>query len=192
MKIRKNTAAAMLAIGLAASCAFSGCTPAKGGTGEVSPGDAVSSQQEVEPVDVSEAVEIQINGEKINDVWLLQYNWYGEEFVSEDSLNKIMMTTYSPEGSHAPAASEGDTVSFVMAASEQNPSEVRLTQYGNTIRLNTGRPYDTLEPELANDGGSTYSFCIEFRKLKMYYYVLDCKWANGNSVQCAFAVELAN
>ena len=122
---------------------------------------------------------------------MLKYNWYGGEFVSDDSFNKMMMDKYASEGCYAPFAKQEAELSFVFAPSEGIPSVIKLTQYANTVRANSGIPYDTLEPEMTKKDDSTYSFHIDFREFKMYYYLLECEWPNGNKAQYAFAVEKA-
>lgn len=193
MKIFKNRISAVLSLLLAlgAAAVMAGCS---GGSADVSPSDVsgqadVSSQTESTEVPVDKALEIRVGDKTDDEVFLLRYVWNGEEFASEDSFQKIMMTRYMPEGNHAPTAAEDDVISFAFSKDVEAPSEIKLTQMGNTVRADTGLPYDTLEPELTDDGEGTYSFPIHFRGFKMYYYYLDCQWANGDELHCGFALE---
>lgn len=189
--MNKTRAAVFLSASIMILSLISGCS----GSGRVTHTDVssesivVSSQEEVQHTDAKESVEIQVNGEKIDEVFWMLYNWYGEEYVSVDSFHKIMMTNYSPEGNYAPGASESDKVSFVFAPQEGAPSVIRLTQYANTVRSDSGIPYDVSGLELTKEDDDTYSFNIQYRNFKMYYYLLECEWTNGNQIQCAFALE---
>ena len=140
-------------------------------------------------VEASEAVSVLINGEKVDEVFMLQYNWYGKEFVAEDSFNKIMMDSYAPAGKRAPYAKNESEVSFAFVSSEEIPSDMKVTQYANTVRANSGIPYDTVEIELISNEDGTFGFAIDYRRFSMYYYILECEWENGNSAKFAFAVE---
>lgn len=168
-----------------------GCTSDKASV--ASPSDVVSSREEevVITTEASDAVSVMINGEKVDDVFLLQYNWYGKDFVSEDSLNKIMMDNYAPKGNSAPTAANNSEISFVFDSLEGLPSVVKLTQYANTVRANSGLPYDTADIELVKNEDNNFCFTLDYRKFKMFYYQLECEWENGNNAKYAFAVEKA-
>lgn len=150
-----------------------------------------ASEEELLPVPVDRVLEVRIGEETDEEVFLLQYKWDGEEYATEDSFQKMMMIRYMPEGQHAPTANDEDVISFVFSKGVETPVEVKLMQLGNTVRSNTGIPYDTLEPELLFDGSQTYSFSVSFRDFKMYYYYLDCTWENGNEIHYGFAIEKA-
>lgn len=185
----KKTPVIILSLCLSAALVLSGC----GGKNSpaVTPSDVASSHEKRKPAAPAEAVEVCVDGEQNDEVFLLQYNWYGSQFVSDDSFNKIMMDKYASEGCHAPYVRQEAELSFVFGSSEEIPSVMKLTQYANTVRANSGIPYDTLEPELARKDDSTYGFTVDFREFKMYYYLLECEWQNGNQAQYAFAVEKA-
>ena len=186
--IMTKAAALLVSVGMLTVYLY-GCTSQK--TSVASPSDAVSSEVEepVKHVEASEAVSVLINGEKVDEVFMLQYNWYGKEFVAEDSFNKIMMDSYAPAGKRAPYAKNESEVSFAFVSSEEIPSDVKVTQYANTVRANSGIPYDTVEIELISNEDGTFGFAIDYRRFSMYYYILECEWENGNSAKFAFAVE---
>ena len=188
---KAKAAAVLLSAGIMMLLLCSGCslTGGKADTDTSLESTAVSSQEEVRHVDATEVLEVQINGQKNDEVFWLQYTWYGEEYSSVDSFHKIMMTNYSPKGNSAPGASESDKVSFIFNKQEEAPDVIKLTQYANTVRADSGLPYDVLELKLTNDGHNVYSFHIQYRDYKMYYYLLECEWTNGNKLQCAFALE---
>jgi len=186
--IMTKAAALLVSVGML-TVYLCGCTSQK--TSVASPSDAVSSEVEepVKHVEASEAVSVLINGEKVDEVFMLQYNWYGKEFVAEDSFNKIMMDSYAPAGKRAPYAKNESEVSFAFVSSEEIPSDMKVTQYANTVRANSGIPYDTVEIELISNEDGTFGFAIDYRRFSMYYYILECEWENGNSAKFAFAVE---
>ena len=157
----------------------------------VSPSDAVSrpaSSEAVPATGVSEAVEILVDGEKTEDVFLLSSSWYGVSYQNEDSLNKLMMMKYAAKDSAIPQARNGARVNIRFAASEGVPEELTVTQQGNTVQANTGIPYDIRENELTRDEDGYY-FDIDFGTFTMYYYVAACRWSNGNTAEYAFALE---
>ena len=168
---------------------FFGCSSQKPPV--ASPSDAVSSEVEekITHVEASQAVSVLINGEKVDEVFMLQYNWYDNEFVAEDSFNKIMMDNYAPAGKRAPYAKNESELAFAFASSEGIPSVIKVTQYANTVRANSGIPFDTVEVELISNEDGTFSFTLDYRRFRMYYYLLECEWENGNSAKYAFAVE---
>ena len=183
---RSAAALAVLFCLLLASCG----APSVKEPAPASPSDLSSRVEEkAPPISADEAVKVLVDGEPVSEVFLLKYDWNGESFESEDSLNKIMMAHYALEGSLAPAAGDGSEITFELAASEGIPSSVSLTQSGNTVRANTGLPYDNTEIELTARDDFTYSFTLQYRKLRMYYYQLDCRWENGNTASYVFAVE---
>ena len=155
----------------------------------VSDSNSVSSQEPEAKAEIDEAFELFLNGEKYEEGFWLEYNWYGDEYAAEDSLNKTMMMLYQSESNRAPMVFTGSTFSIVFAGSEGKPSAIKLTQYGNTVRSPTEIPFDTVEPDLVSESDISYSFTISFRRKIMYYYVLECEWPNGNSLKYAFAVE---
>lgn len=166
-----------------------GCSDNKSETAPSS--EAVLSQpDENDPtVSASEAVGILIDGEKISEYFMIQYNWYGEEFVSDDSFHKIMMDHYAPKGNYAPYAKLDAEISFAFDPEEGVPSDIKLTQYANTVRSDSGLPYDTREINLDSNENGILSFKVNYRYFKMFYYLLECKWENGNTAKYAFAVE---
>lgn len=177
---------------MAAFLSVTGCSDAGGKAADDSSSSdtqAVSSQEEISGVEAEDAVAVLIDGEKTEDVFLLQYYWYGISYDPGDSLNKTMMDRYAPKDCHAPGAVSGSRLSFVFDMSEEPPSSVKLTQYANTVRADSGIPYDTQEPELEQQDGNTYSATVNFRGFRMYYYLLECEWSNGNRLKAAFAVE---
>ena len=129
------------------------------------------------------------DGNEVGEIFLLQYNWYGKEFVSEDSLNKTMMLHYVSKDTRAPYAKDNAEIRISFDEAEGVPSSFRLTQYANTVRANSGLPFDTAEIELTAVADRTFAFTLDYRKYKMYYYLLECEWENGNAAQYAFAVE---
>ena len=189
-----NTSRALIAA-LLLCCAISvisvsGCSKDK--QQPVSPSDtAVSSQEqeEITRIKASEAVSVSIDGEKVEEVFLLAYNWYGEEFVSEDSFHKIMMDHYAPQGQRAPFAPDNAKITFRFDKSEGKPSSVRLTQYANTVRSDSGLPYDNVDIQPEEGTDSETGFVLSYRRFKMYYYLLECEWENGNTAKYRFAVE---
>ena len=92
-----GTAALLLAAGML-TVSLPGCSPAQPSV--ASPSDFASSEADVAEnrADASDAVSVMVEGQQDTEVFLLSYNWYGEEFVSKDSLNKLMMENYAPEG----------------------------------------------------------------------------------------------
>ena len=189
-KSMKKKAALPLSAAMLLCVVLSGCAPGQKNGGSVTPSDAAVSDAEPLRVGVGQAVEISVDGQKHPEVFLMQYNWYGEEFDAKDSLNKTMMEQYVSEEKHAPFAVQKAPVSITFAPSEGIPSQMTLTQYGNTVLASSALGYDTLEPELEQTDGNTFSFKIDFRSFKMYYYLLICEWENGNKAQYAFAVEM--
>ncbi len=144
----------------------------------VSPSDAVSrpaSSEAVPATGVSEAVEILVDGEKTEDVFLLSSSWYGVSYQNEDSLNKLMMMKYAAKDSVIPQARNGARVNIRFAASEGVPEELTVTQQGNTVQANTGIPYDIRENELTRDedGG-----CVPVEQWK-YRRICLCARALG-------------
>ncbi len=129
------------------------------------------------------------NTNAVGEIFLLQYNWYGKEFVSEDSLNKTMMLHYVSKDTRAPYAKDNAEIRISFDEAEGVPSSFRLTQYANTVRANSGLPFDTAEIELTAVADRTFAFTLDYRKYGMYYYLLECEWENGNAAQYAFAVE---
>ena len=185
----KRAAAALISLGVIGfAWTGTGCAPDRQHT-PVRDDPAVSSVAEITHPDVADAVEIRIDGRKDDEVFILEYNWYGEEFISEDSLNKTMYANYALETQHAPQASQGSVLSFVFDSSEPMPTVIKATQYGNTPRANSGLPSDALGLELLKEGENGYSFALDYRNFRMYYYQLECEWENGNSLKIAFAVE---
>ncbi len=184
----KKLAAALVSIGIFLSLICTGCaaptdnplTPAE---------SAVSSEEETQHVDAEKAVEIRLDQVPDDEVFLMAYNWYGKTYASKDSLNKTMLDQYSPRFHHAPRVPQETAVSFVIDSSESLPDIIRLTQHANTVRTDTGMPFDTQEIELTKEGDHSYCFNIDFRGFKMYYYLLECEWENGNLIKVAFAVE---
>ena len=158
----------------------------------VTPSDLVSdvsSREEATRISVEEAVSIRLDGEDDSEVFLLSCSWYGEEFRSEDSLNKMMMMKYITEGSHAPYAANHCVVTIEPDASEGDLMFMRLTQIANTVRVDSGLPYTAEEIDLALGEDGTRSFEVSFRDYQMYYYELDCQWKNGNAARYVFALE---
>ena len=177
----------MLTVGVC-GLVMAGC----GMSGAVSPSDTsrppVSSEAPV-VVNALEAAEILVDGEKNPDVFLLGSDWYGVSYQNKDSLNKIMMMKYSGDDSVIPQARDGAKVSLLFASPEGMPEEVTVTRQGNTVKANTGIPYDINETELSRDGQSGYCFAMDFGEFSMYYFVVDCRWSNGNTAEYAFALE---
>ena len=172
---------------LAASTA---CGGKEKNTNAVSPADTLSSQEQtVRRVNVDEAFTVTADGNEVGEIFLLQYNWYGKEFVSEDSLNKTMMLHYVSKDTRAPYAKDNAEIRISFDEAEGVPSSFRLTQYANTVRANSGLPFDTAEIELTAVADRTFAFTLDYRKYGMYYYLLECEWENGNAAQYAFAVE---
>ena len=171
-----NTSRALIAA-LLLCCAISvisvsGCSKDK--QQPVSPSDtAVSSQEqeEITRIKASEAVSVSIDGEKVEEVFLLAYNWYGEEFVSEDSFHKIMMDHYAPQGQRAPFAPDNAKITF------------------RFDRSDSGLPYDNVDIQPEEGTDSEIGFVLSYRRFKMYYYLLECEWENGNTAKYGFAVE---
>lgn len=186
----KKSAALFVAVVVLVSGVLSGCDQVQKPS-EATPGDAVSSAEEIVRTEAAQAVEIRIDGVKNDEIFVMQYNWYGEEFVSKDSLNKTMMKNYVSEGNHAPYAVNKAALSLAFDTPEGVPSAITLTQYANTVRASSALPFDVLEQELTRENDGSYSIVIDFRSYKMYYYLLKCEWENGNSSQYAFAVEKA-
>lgn len=188
--MRRNQCKRLLALLLAVMCVLTaaGCSL----SAPVTPSDAVSRPVSSEPavlVNALEAVEITADGVKMEDVFLLESNWYGASYQSEDSLNKLMMMKYSAENSVIPQASDGSRVNMMFAVSEGMPEELTVTQQGNTVRANTGIPYDINEVGLTDNGEGGCYFDIAFGNFTMYYYVAECRWSNGNTAKYAFALE---
>ena len=162
---------------------------------EVSPSDvppegassSISSEVVVH-ASALEATEILVDGVKMEDVFLLESHWYGVSYQNEDSLNKLMMMKYSDKDSVTPQARNGARLRLVFAASEGTPEKMTVTQQGNTLQANTGIPYDIRDVELTEDD-SGYSFDIDFGAFSMYYYLVSCRWSNGNAAEYAFALE---
>ena len=142
--------------------------------------------------EASEAMQVLVDGDRIRDLFVMKGNWYGEMYENENSLNMQMMAAYSNPDSDAPQAADGARVRLVFDAVEGMPAEIRLTQQGNTVRANTGLPFDVqeIEPEWPEEGGC--AFTVSFGKMRMYYYLAECRWDNGNSASYAFALEKAD
>ena len=184
-----RAAAVLLSAGIALA-AFSACSGKSGSVSSPSDKqDTAGSEEKTAHIGAGEAIRLLVAGKEDGEFFLLRSDWHGEEFDSEDSLQKLMMARYSPSDIHAPTAADGDTVSIVFDPSEPSPSEVSLTQIANTVRANTGIPYSEQEPELLNDGGYTYSFEVGFGEFDMFYYLLECRWTDGNSATFCFALE---
>ena len=184
----KKAAALLISIGIITALTGTGCAEEPEPT--VTPSEIqVSSVEEIKHIDVTEAVKISIDQEADVEIFILEYNWYGSEFISDDSLNKTMLDHYAPKYHYAPRVPQGAALSFVFDPSEELPDVIKLTQYGNTVRADSGLPYDTNEIELLNEGDNTYRFILDYRSFKMYYYLLECDWQNGNKLKIAFAVE---
>jgi hypothetical protein len=191
LKEPKYLPAALLALFIGICCP--GCAPGPAPETEtVTPADVsaiVSSEEEIVHIGADEAVRVLLDGEEHGEIFLLASRWYGEEFESEDSLNKRMMMSYSAEGSHAPYALNGCEVALVFDSAEGTPSSVRLTQIANTVRSNTGMSYKTEEIVLSDREDGGYSFELNFRDYRMYYFELECGWENGNTARYVFALE---
>lgn len=183
-----GTAALLLAAGML-TVSLPGCSPAQPSV--ASPSDFASSEADVAEnrADASDAVSVMVEGQQDTEVFLLSYNWYGEEFVSKDSLNKLMMENYAPEGKNAPYVPDGAALSFSFVETEELPTVMKLTQYANTVRANSGIPYEAFDIELSSDENGEYGFTLDYRTYRMYYYILRCEWQNGNAAEYAFAVE---
>lgn len=171
----------------------SGCDSLKSNFGNVSATDngidsEVSSQQ---IISAENAVEIYVDETKLEDCFLLQSNWNGEEYQNENSLNQLMMVEYMSSDSVIPQAKNKAIVTFKFAG-EENPESVKLTQQANTFMANTGIPYDIVELELSQNEDDDYYFQVSFSGYSMYYYTLDCEWSDGNTAQYAFALERAS
>ena len=100
-----------------------------------------------------------------------------------------MMLHYVSKDTRAPYAKDNAEIRISFDEAEGVPSSFRLTQYANTVRANSGLPFDTAEIELTAVADRTFAFTLDYRKYKMYYYLLECEWENGNAAQYAFAVE---
>ena len=189
----KKPATLLLSIGMITALTLTGCAGDQKPT--VTPSDTqvsdvqVSSVEEIKHIDVTEAVQICIDHELNEEIFILEYNWYGSKFVSDDSLNKTMLDHYAPKYHYAPRVAQGASLSFVCNPAEELPDVIKLTQYGNTVRADSGLPYDTNDIELVKEGENTYRFTLDYRSFKMYYYLLQCEWQNGNTLKIAFAVE---
>lgn len=186
----KKLATVFFSLAIVLTSVVTGCKADN--SSSVSPGDALpSSVVEVSRIDVTDEIGICFDHEKNDEIFILEYKWYGEEFVSDDSLNKTMLDHYAPRLHHAPRVDQDTVISVVFEPSEKLPSAINLTQYGNTVRSDSGLPYDTIAIELVNEDEDpfAYSFRLDYRNLKMYYYLLECQWENGNMIKIAFAVE---
>ena len=170
-------------------CAFGSSTEEHTGDTGVTQSDLISSEEEVKHVEAGQAVKISVDGEEIAPVFLLSYNWYGEEYTSEDTLTKIMMDHYAPEGQYASPVWGGKELIISFDAVEGVPSEMKLTQYANTVRANSGLPFDVVEEEPLIVNENTFSVVVNYRTYRMFYYLLECAWSNGNTAKYAFAVE---
>ena len=85
--LRIRTAVALL-VSVCLLAASTACGGKEKNTNAVSPADTLSSQEQtVRRVNVDDALTVTADGNEVGEIFLLQYNWYGKEFVSEDSLN---------------------------------------------------------------------------------------------------------
>lgn len=172
------------------ACLLCACdTPADRGRAQtVSRSDAASDVSDDEPAGVKDVVRLTVGDQNVEDIFPLQYQWYGEEYISEDSLNKLMMMQYASDERHPAAVTDGQTAVVTFDRREGIPSRVTLTRYANTFMAGTGIPYEIAEVALAADGGAEVSFTVRFDDFRLLYYVLDCAWDNGNTAQYAFAL----
>ncbi len=129
---------------------------------------------------------------KLEDYHILPSVWNGaiydrasyqqvfyKEFAEADGSPQIV-----PEGANI-------LVSFFQNA----PDEVSVTRDPFTFDrfpLHTSRPYVDLNMtfDIAADGDAArYTFPVEYDDNVVLYYVLTCRWENGNEVELAFAVQ---
>lgn len=174
---------------LSAVLTFVGCNGNAEDSDNISDSDTVSSAVSSEPsITAEEIVEIYVGETKVGDVFLMKSNWYGEEYDSGYTLNRLMMEKYLPEDSVIPQAADKSILTFKFAG-DVNPNSVELIQQGNTFMSDTGMSYQIEPMQLNMDKNGNYLFEVRFGSFKMYYYQLDCKWSNGNSAQYVFALK---